>query len=138
MADRNPYIDDELTNGGLAADGSNFMEVVSLIGGSTAPAEGDYEDVENNFVECQNSQPHSREGQNVLFGDGHSANEKRADVGVKNDNIYTAWTAGSTGATEEQRRRGEWPGKSNVDTVFIPRGTNDSALVNDAVGLELD
>ncbi|MEN6309795.1 MAG: hypothetical protein ABFD91_18770 [Anaerohalosphaeraceae bacterium] len=33
-----------------------------------------------------------REGQNVLYADGHSAWETRSDVGMRNDNIYTYWS----------------------------------------------
>lgn len=130
MADRNLFIDEKLTNGGLAADASNYLDVASFIGGGTAPAAGAYDKIEKKLVMVANAQPHDREGQNVLFGDGHSSHEKRSDVGVKHDNIYTRWTS-PTASLEVDIRRGSWPGTGRVDQVFVPQGQNDSVLVND-------
>jgi len=42
-----------------------------------------------------NSRNHEREGQNVLFGDGHVTYELTPFVGVNRDNIYTAQNATS-------------------------------------------
>ncbi|NLH18262.1 MAG: hypothetical protein GX455_16940 [Phycisphaerae bacterium] len=39
-----------------------------------------------------NSIPHRREGQNIIFADGHSEYVKVPDVGVNHDNIYTFWS----------------------------------------------
>ncbi len=39
-----------------------------------------------------NSMLHNREGQNVMFADGHLEYVKSSDVGVKHDNIYTFWS----------------------------------------------
>jgi prepilin-type processing-associated H-X9-DG protein len=52
-----------------------------------------------------NSFAHQREGQNVLFNDGHVKFETTANVGVDNDNIWTRW-AGTlpSDATRAQRR----------------------------------
>ena len=126
MADQNPYFDDKLTKGGLAADYSNAQDIVGPLGGPSPPAAGgDWEAIEKVLVQIQNAQPHDRESQNVLFADGHTSNEKRTDIGVKNDNIYTRQ---DTTADESARRRGVLP-TSLSDTV--PLNSSDSELVND-------
>lgn len=137
MADRNPFIDDKLGNGGLAADYSNYKDVAGPLGGPTVPVDGTYEDIDRKLAQIGNSEAHEREGQNVLYGDGHSSYETRADVGVNHDNIYTTWTG--TGSTEAERRRGVFPGKGKVlTTMFIPQGSDDSVLINDAYELTID
>ena len=56
--------------------------------------------VEKSQTQAANSIHHGRgghkygEGQNVLFGDGHNAYEKRSDVGVRHDGIYTYQSGG--------------------------------------------
>jgi prepilin-type processing-associated H-X9-DG protein len=37
-----------------------------------------------------NSSNHEKDGQNVLYGDGHVAWQKTPFCGIQNDNIYTA------------------------------------------------
>ena len=73
-----------------------------------------------------NSNAHKREGQNVCYGDGHVTFEKRPDVGVRNDNIYTIEAGGST--PEESRRRGIMMSGMGEGK---PQNANDSYLVND-------
>jgi len=132
MADKNPYFDEKLTNGGANED--NYMDRVATVGGPTTPPEGQYDEIAPKWrIWVQNAQSHGREGQNILFGDGHASHEKRADVGVKNDNIYTRWS-GTTGLTEEERRRGQFP--TAIDSDFAPLGADDSVLVNDDRPLE--
>ncbi len=53
-------------------------------------------------------------GQNVVFGDGHSAYEKMSDVGVGHDGIYTYWPAGGE-PTEAERRIGQNPTGRDAD-----------------------
>lgn len=48
------------------------------------------------------------EGQNVLYADGHTAWETQPNVGVKNDNIYTFWSA-EENPTEQDRQGGTAP-----------------------------
>jgi prepilin-type N-terminal cleavage/methylation domain-containing protein len=43
-----------------------------------------------------NSFAHQREGQNVLYNDGHVKFETTANVGVDNDNIWQKWITGPT------------------------------------------
>jgi prepilin-type N-terminal cleavage/methylation domain-containing protein len=91
MSDKNPWMDPKLHDGDTVPGGTitadNWTECV----GRMAP----YFDPTKNFspsdwqVKRANAYPHSRDGQNTLFGDGHAAYEKVPDVGVKHDNIYT-------------------------------------------------
>ena len=130
MADKNPYFDKKLTNGG--SDATNFMERVALLGGPAAAGAGasfDWDNIDKWTIQHANAQPHDRESQNVLFADGHAANEKRADVAVKNDNIYTNWNG------TNDRRRGVL---NTTQKAFIPQGIDDSVLVNDSDAANLD
>ena len=38
-----------------------------------------------------NSYPHQREGQNILYNDGHVKFEGTPNVGINNDNVYQRW-----------------------------------------------
>jgi len=73
---------------------------------------------------------HSREGQNVLYADGHTSFEKTSDVGINRDNIYTR---GGEGDSDDARRIGDPDEmvKYTVDNSWQPRDVNDSFLVND-------
>jgi prepilin-type processing-associated H-X9-DG protein len=65
------------------------------------------------------------EGQNVLFGDGHTSYEKLSDVGVKHDGIYTYWQAPGE-PTEAERRIGKNPTGRGGDNDA--KGGEDSFL----------
>jgi hypothetical protein len=45
--------------------------------------------VEKGLIQAANSSNHGGEGQSVLYGDGHNAFERRSDVGMGHDGIYT-------------------------------------------------
>ena len=126
MADKNPYFETKLTNSGTVTQ-ANYKDNARPIGADAVPSEGAYEAVEKWRVEIQNALPHDREGQNILFGDGHTSYENRADVAVKNDCIYSMWDS-SGGATELSRRRGV---KITARAATIPQGNDDSVLIND-------
>jgi prepilin-type processing-associated H-X9-DG protein len=55
-----------------------------------------------------NGRYHTEDGHNVLFADGHTSYETRPNVGVKNDNIYTYWSA-EENPTEQDRQGGTAP-----------------------------
>jgi hypothetical protein len=66
------------------------------------------------------------EGQNVLFGDGHSSWEKQPNVGVKYDNIYTYWSVeedpseqDKQGGTAPTGRSPENDAKSEEDSFLV-------------------
>ncbi|MHC4552135.1 MAG: type II secretion system protein, partial [Planctomycetota bacterium] len=105
MADRNPFFDPLLEHGGASED--DFLERVERLGAGGFSAPTNWDDIDKWRLQSANTQPHDRESQNVLFADGHTANEKRVDVGMKNDAIYVAQSG--NGATELERRQGAWP-----------------------------
>jgi prepilin-type N-terminal cleavage/methylation domain-containing protein len=95
-----------------------------------------------------NAYPHQREGQNVLYNDGHVKFETTTNVGVDNDNIYqrwssTYWSAPSTGipSTKPDKRgreaggffptySGSPPAITPYDSV-VPGDVEDAILVNE-------
>jgi len=80
LADGSPYFDDGT---GLR----NNRPVVDLGG-----------DPDEETVRQGNSRNHARNGQNVATTGGSTRFEKRADIGVSGDNIYTRASAGATDA----------------------------------------
>lgn len=124
MADRNPYWDEDSIKT-TAADDNNYMTVADLLHTNDIP------DTEFKWrVQAANSLAHNREGQNVLFNDGHSEFVKRPDVGIANDNIYTPYTGSADGPwTEDQRRQGG--PKDPQFTSGAIRDNRDNYLVNE-------
>lgn len=55
-----------------------------------------------------NSASHQREGQNVLFNDGHVNFERHPNVGIQNDNIWTYWSNRPPLNEEERQGIGDW------------------------------
>jgi prepilin-type N-terminal cleavage/methylation domain-containing protein len=126
MADKNPYHDQKLTYGAVTAQNllDTSYEMPNDWGGAV---------VQKWQIMAANAQPHGRDGQNVVFGDGHSAFEKRPDVGVQHDNIYTPYAiANPTGPI--QIRRGLCPPIGGMPFVQTnnPMGQSDSFLINDS------
>ena len=119
MADKNPYFDQKL-GFGSGVNANNYLDRSRMLNWKDS--------AERWETLSANSQPHDREGQNVLFADGHTTYENRPDVAIKNDNIFTRWVD-VNGDTEDSRRTGD---KITArDTSFAPRSTQDSVLVND-------
>ena len=125
MADKNPWQDRKLKKGAGTAD--TYHDFVSRLGA--------YWPQNANIPKFQilraNSQPHNRDGQNVLFGDGHTEWAKTSDVGVKHDNIYTP--QGGSGNQEEQIRSGFAGANFSFNNDLQPVGSQDSVLVNDDI-----
>ena len=72
-----------------------------------------------------NSFAHQREGQNVLYNDGHVKFETTANVGVNNDNIWQKWpeTPLSGTAAEVKMKKevgGYFPVKGNGAQSYVP------------------
>lgn len=135
MADRNPYYDPFLPHIGLD------FRVFTYIKSSVAPLSFDPNPAtpknpnltQQQMVMLANSGAHEREGQNVLYADGHCSFEERPDVGFKNDNIYTCKDLDDPDS-EISRRRGifaENPDRRGVNET--PATIDDSFLVNDFV-----
>jgi prepilin-type processing-associated H-X9-DG protein len=128
MADKNPWFDPMIPEIGAASLTAQTMpDTVAAV----ADHWSDGASPEKYLLQVANSQPHGREGQNVVFADGHASNENTSDVGVKNDNIYTVqqdpistdpvgWRIGDIGAVATA------PGQRRE-----ARRSSDSYLVND-------
>jgi len=96
--DRNPGLD---KNASAYIKGGDYGGSVVLTGGATdtspctqwASNGSQYSDKDFWY----NSYCHQREGQNILYNDGHVKFESTANVGINNDNVYQRWpTAGET------------------------------------------
>ena len=122
MADKNPYMDRKLRRGAGNAD--NYHDFSGRLGAYWTDS-----NIAKYEILRANTQPHNRDGQNVLFGDGHSEWTKTSDVGVKHDNIYVP--QGGGGNLEEQIRSGQLGGTVGFNNDVQPYGSQDSVLVND-------
>jgi prepilin-type N-terminal cleavage/methylation domain-containing protein/prepilin-type processing-associated H-X9-DG protein len=124
MADQNPWFDN-LTRG--AGNGQNYKDMVWKLGNDAATVDNIDNMLQKFQLEIGNAKPHDREGQNVLFADGHCEYENRADVGIKYDNIYVPQN-GTTGGVLEVRT-----GKLVIDKLIgtVPVSSSDSILAND-------
>jgi prepilin-type processing-associated H-X9-DG protein len=71
-------------------------------------------------IKAGNAIVHQKDGQNVLFMDGHVAFEKRPFCGINDDNIYTFWDSGDIriGSTP---LIGSEP-KNRVDSLLVNNG----------------
>lgn len=90
-----------------------------------------------------NSAAHQREGQNVLYNDGHVKFETQANVGVDNDNIYQRWappdwvtptTGPSTKPLKADREAGGvFPLATGTPaySTLVPGDVEDAMLVNE-------
>ncbi len=125
MADKNPWHDPKLpgfAGDGTPADAMNWEGRVGFLSDDwTNPAVT----IEKWRLLIANAQPHGREGQNVLFADGHNSYEKRTDVGIKHDAIYTPQTANHI------RQGGPVSRAAGHNNTNVPVGVSDSFLVND-------
>ena len=118
IGDKSPWFDPKLDGSGLVATSENWEDVIQLI-------ENDWTTtgVDKYLIKVANSAAHEREGQNIGFGDCHVLFERRPDIGVRNDNVYTPFK-GNTNFTEIARRIGTIPaitsrGKTDKDTFLM-------------------
>jgi prepilin-type processing-associated H-X9-DG protein len=139
MADKNPYLDPKIGEIGVGTS-QTWENVV----GRMDPYYINNATVNESAWQVQraNAQPHDREGQNVLYADGHTAYEQTTDVGVKNDAIYLP-----IGGADDSASSGQGPvrmgyygalGSAPVHNLAIQvTGTttnlDDSFLINDDV-----
>ena len=127
-ADRNPYLD----NQARWLDGEGDQ--------SRYPGEAPSWDVDLGYLDLDktgNSQCHEREGQNVLFNDGHVKFEDHPNCGINNDNIWKYWSSLNP-SQREMELDGEIVGygssvaNSSVgDPDAYPQGPKDAFLVNE-------
>lgn len=78
MADRNPFWDS-------TRDTADVAKLYKWLTTSTP------EQVDQDTFQQGNATAHQKDGQNVLFADGHAKFEKSANCGIEKDNIYTTW-----------------------------------------------
>ncbi len=145
LADKNPWCDSKLTDGTdtkytLNDKKRDYMMLVDWLGAGEMDWDDPGDPIRNSTtawqVQIANSQPHGREGQNVLYGDGHASFEKRPDIGYQNDNIYTqfaGWSPYTEGAKRTGAQRTSATGAVDVipGNATFPKTDEDSVLVND-------
>ncbi|MHC4635072.1 MAG: hypothetical protein ACYSYU_07700, partial [Planctomycetota bacterium] len=83
-ADRNPYLDKNAT---AYIDGQMSDESQPYWGTPIGEEYMTYLDIDR----TGNAAAHQREGQNVLYNDGHVRFERYPNVGIANDNIWKYW-----------------------------------------------
>lgn len=140
MADKNPWLDKKIAARGSASE-TTYMSAVALLGMTSVNNNSDWSSITPRWlIQVANAQSHDREGQNVLFADGHNEFTNRSDVGVQNDNIYTRFMSTTPDVTG--RRQGFAPASGNnydANTLLnslrngnlAPQSADDSVLVND-------
>jgi prepilin-type processing-associated H-X9-DG protein len=143
LADKNPWCDPKLTDAITYSDQASMKRDFMMLIAPLGAGEVDWDDTDDPLrnsttawqIQIANSQPHGREGQNVLFGDGHASFEKRPDISYQNDNIYTMWLEVAPPPTEYSRRTGQNRPTNNWDPM-PPQPSyvytdEDTLLVND-------
>jgi type II secretory pathway pseudopilin PulG len=124
-ADRNPYLDKNawpyLEGKCCAGDPNEDCP--------TWHADGYYHDPDK----TGNSACHRREGQNILFNDGHVLFAEYPNVGLNNDNVWKNWPGTDAPATAEQWQLGPTPYCNNLDGPGqgAPKSKKDAFLVNE-------
>ncbi len=142
LADRNPGLDKNASTyilGGTTAGGQ-------LPSGTTGDLPGEATIWANNNNEYKdkdllyNAYAHQREGQNVLYNDGHTKFETTTNVGVDSDNIYQRWptpywqTPPATSTVPPKREReagGNFPRLTVTYNDLVPGDTEDALLINE-------
>ncbi|MBE0537147.1 MAG: hypothetical protein IH624_15910 [Phycisphaerae bacterium] len=122
MADRSPWYDSAIRKG-APSDAAWKDRVGYIVYDDDARGDRDWQ------LQVGNSKAHWRNGQNIMFADGHVSFVLRADVGKRNDNIYTPH-GGAQPESPDYYRVGQMP-----DPYGIGYGEavsyGDSFLVND-------
>ncbi len=85
--------------------------------------------ISRDIIMPSNSIPHDREGQFILFADGHGEFCKTPDVGVKHDNIYTFWSGVMNSMGSENKSEPILQQKPSESDIRI--GTNPTARDKD-------
>jgi prepilin-type N-terminal cleavage/methylation domain-containing protein/prepilin-type processing-associated H-X9-DG protein len=140
-ADRNPGMDKNALaylKTGAALQGGDKAD------GTTAEvpykkwSDGTYNEYKDKDL-IYNAYAHQREGQNVLFNDGHVTFASTTNVGIDNDNIYQRWITGAEPATVTKptspmlrETGGYFPNYGTYTyTSYIPADVEDALLINE-------
>jgi hypothetical protein len=122
MSDKSPWYDSSIRKG--TPSDSDWKEHVGYIFWNDAVrGDRDWQ------LRVGNSQRHWRDGQNVMFTDGHVEFVLRPDVGVKHDNIFTP-AGGPDSSIADYVRIGQMPVPYGIG-YGEPTTSDDSFLVND-------
>ncbi len=121
MSDRSPWYDSKIRKG-PASDGDWKKRVGYIVWNDALRGDRDWQ------LRVGNSPTHLREGQRVLFGDGHVQFAGRSDVGIRHDNMFTP--QGTKASREDNIRIGQMPDPYGIG-YGEPVNGNDSFLVND-------
>lgn len=130
LADKSPF-SDPLLDSSITLD-ALWMEKagkLSLYAPSPAPA-GTIRPSSDPLVRVNNSGLHDREGQNVLYNDGHAEFTRRADCGMNDDNIYNRFV--TNGDILISRRQGFAPRDMKLQGYSM-NSTDDTVLVSDSL-----
>lgn len=135
-ADRNPTLDRNV----------NYIESAGALGGQVPPGSiertpnQDWTTNGNEYKDkdiVYNSFAHQREGQNILFADGHVTFSKTANVGIDNDNIWQQWPAATltsgTAAKKEREAGGRFPRYANTGGYQSPYTQTDPLSITDSL-----
>jgi prepilin-type N-terminal cleavage/methylation domain-containing protein/prepilin-type processing-associated H-X9-DG protein len=133
MADKNPWYDSK-----IAAEIDPASVTAETYSGQVARLSLYWTGIayQKYQIQVANAYAHAREGQNVLFGDGHANYEKEPDVGVRHDNIYTVALTTPTANNSNIRcgitALGTYTFKAAQPVTQVdPAGGDDSFLIND-------
>jgi prepilin-type N-terminal cleavage/methylation domain-containing protein/prepilin-type processing-associated H-X9-DG protein len=151
-ADRNPLLD---TNVNYIESGGGAVPGGQIPNSTTNTDKTPWQDWANNNSEYKdkdltfNSFAHQREGQNVLYIDGHVVFSKTANCGIDNDNIWQHWNSDGTqpanGKPEKSIREAggyfpikKWTAGGNFGAAYetalkdtAPCGSDDAYLINE-------
>ena len=122
MSDRSPWYDSTIRKG-TPSDGDWKEHVGYIVWDDAVRGDRDWQ------LEVGNSRTHWRDGQNVMFGDGHVDFTLRPDVAVRHDNMFTP-AGGADESSPDYIRIGQMPAPYGIG-YGEPMSSDDSFLVND-------
>jgi prepilin-type N-terminal cleavage/methylation domain-containing protein/prepilin-type processing-associated H-X9-DG protein len=135
-ADRNPTLDRNV----------NYIESAGALGGQPPAGSTELTPYQNWAINgneykdkdlVYNSFSHQREGQNVLFADGHVTFSKTANVGIDNDNIWQQWPTNPLGAGAQAKKDrevgGRFPRYANAGGYQTPNTQTDPLSITDSL-----
>ena len=122
MSDKSPWYDSTIRKG-TPSDGDWKEHVGYIVWDDAVRGDRDWQ------LEVGNSRTHWRDGQNVMFADGHVDFVLRPDVAVRHDNMFTP-AGGLDGSSPDYIRIGQMPDPYGIG-YGEPMSRDDSFLVND-------
>jgi prepilin-type N-terminal cleavage/methylation domain-containing protein/prepilin-type processing-associated H-X9-DG protein len=122
---QNPYPSSNSIGAGFKLNnsiGAEFAVAADLNPGTSPAGQDEVTRPQNTSsakdMRLANSNNHDKDGQNILYGDGHVAWESNPFVGVNRDNIYTAYT--TTTGTVSQVPNMNYGSFDANDSILLP------------------